>query len=294
MSDELVQIIRSNSSPLDPIPTDLCPKLPHLEGIRAVLFDIYGTLLISGSGDIGVADPSARGSSMLETLREFGIELQCHPDDAYAQFRQVIELHHSRKHDQGIEYPEVDILAVWEETLKLLHQEHAFAEPFPADELSRLAVLFEVRVNPVWEMPGLVASLNQLKAEGLILGIISNAQFFTPLSFPALLEKSLDLLGFSNELRYYSYEHGKAKPGLDLYEMARGGVSAVGVEPAEVLYVGNDMRNDVWPAAQVGFRTALFAGDQRSLRLRQDLQKGQPNPDAIVTELKQIPKMILN
>ena len=49
--------------------------------------------------------------------------------------------------------------------------------------------------------------------------------------------------------------------------------------PAErVLFVGNDMLNDVAAAAAVGLRTALFAGDQRSLRLRE--KDPRPGGDA--------------
>jgi len=46
------------------------------------------------------------------------------------------------------------------------------------------------------------------------------------------------------------------------------------------------MRNDMGPAARLGFRTALFAGDARSLRRRE----GDPwcagiVPDLVVTDL---------
>ncbi|MEQ8837627.1 MAG: HAD family hydrolase, partial [Lacipirellulaceae bacterium] len=66
------------------------------------------------------------------------------------------------------------------------------------------------------------------------------------------------------------------------------------ITPAETLYVGNDMRNDIWPAAKVGFKTALFAGDERSLRLREDEpnRDQRPEPDAVVTELDQLPKLL--
>ena len=36
-----------------PIPTGLEPKGEVGDGIKCILFDIYGTLFISGSGDIG-------------------------------------------------------------------------------------------------------------------------------------------------------------------------------------------------------------------------------------------------
>lgn len=35
----------------------------------------------------------------------------------------------------------------------------------------------------------------------------------------------------------------------------------------EIFYLGNDWKKDVVPATAVGFRTGLFAGDVRSLRL---------------------------
>jgi putative hydrolase of the HAD superfamily len=63
----------------------------------------------------------------------------------------------------------------------------------------------------------------------------------------------------------------------------------MGVEPSAVLYVGNDMLKDIHPARSVGFRTALFAGDRRSLRLRQeDSRCRKLSPDLIVTDLGQL------
>jgi putative hydrolase of the HAD superfamily len=59
--------------------------------------------------------------------------------------------------------------------------------------------------------------------------------------------------------------------------------------PDQVLYVGNDMRNDICPAAATGFHTALFAGDKRSLRLREDDRKcARTRPDIIITDLMQL------
>jgi putative hydrolase of the HAD superfamily len=61
------------------------------------------------------------------------------------------------------------------------------------------------------------------------------------------------------------------------------------VSAAETLYVGNDMLNDVWTASQCGLKTALFAGDKRSLRLREDDARcAALQPDVIVTSLSQI------
>ena len=62
-----------------------------------------------------------------------------------------------------------------------------------------------------------------------------------------------------------------------------------GMMSEETLYVGNDMLNDVWTASQCGLRTALFAGDQRSLRMRGDDPRcADLEPDVIITKLSQL------
>jgi putative hydrolase of the HAD superfamily len=125
-----------------------------------------------------------------------------------------------------------------------------------------------------------------LRHAGKKLGLVSNAQFYTPEAFPALIRRSLADLGFERDLLCFSYQHGRAKPGTGLYRLAAAALHGRGIAPERVLYVGNDMRNDIAPAARLGFRTALFAGDARSLRLR----AGDPLcagvvPDLVVTDL---------
>jgi len=153
----------------------------------------------------------------------------------------------------------------------------------------RLAIEYEVRANPVWPMPGCREVLAALCEAGLVLGLISNAQFFTPYLFPALLGKSRAELGFHPELQFFSFEQRQAKPGGGLFRLARAQLERLGIAPDSVVYVGNDMRNDIAPAARIGFQTALFAGDRRSLRLRPDDSSiDDVRPDAILTSLEQL------
>jgi len=75
-----------------------------------------------------------------------------------------------------------------------------------------------------------------------------------------------------------------------MFQVAAEDLSQREIRPSSVLYVGNDMLNDVFPASQVGFRTALFAGDERSLRLRaEDSQVDGLSADLILTDLTQLP-----
>jgi putative hydrolase of the HAD superfamily len=49
------------------------------------------------------------------------------------------------------------------------------------------------------------------------------------------------------------------------------------------------MLNDIYPARKAGFKTALFAGDQRSLRMRSDDPRCRDlTPDLVVTDLGQL------
>ena len=257
-----------------------------IEGLRAVLFDVYGTLLISASGDISLASGASRETAIAEALTAVGV----HSTDINLS---AVEILHEVIHKQHIsskaEYPEVDIREVWQETLDEFSRLRWIASPNVSADFNRLATEYEMRVNPVWPMPDMQDCLASIQQADLLLGIISNAQFFTPELFPALVGSNLEALGFQQDLCFWSYDHRLAKPGKRLYEKAAEKLQQHNIDPGEVLYIGNDMRNDIAPAAQVGFRTVLFAGDKRSLRYRE----GDPlvaglNPDRVVTNLMQI------
>ncbi len=301
MTDSHVAALHRASLPLCPRNTHLAPRLPQLVGIRAVLFDIYGTLMVSGVGDIGLSAPDApsaadRQIAFPAALRAAGLDYTGDGQHGVSIWREQIEASHQADRIAGIPHPEVDIVEIWRQTCARLHAlGELTSAPSAHFDYQRLAIEYEIRTNPVWPMPGLSSCLQQLTGLGQVLGIISNAQFFTPLLFPAVAGATLEQLGFEPRLCFYSYLLRRAKPSCHLYRQAATALAQQGLEPATTLYVGNDLRNDIWPAAQVGYKTALFAGDGRSLRLRED----DPNrneygePDAIVTRLEQIPGLIL-
>ncbi len=301
MSPSHLDTIRRHCRPLQPVPTDTAAQLRSLPGIQAVLFDVYGTLLISASGDVGTAMEQRRAEAFQEALQAVGLQSRMPAGATSAAQCPALADHliasiqaaHQRAHAAGIEHPEVDITRIWEATLRRLRAAGMLAAGEPNVDLADLAVQYEVRTNPTWPMPGIVACLTHLQRRCLRLGIVSNAQFFTAELFPALLDQTLESLGFALELQFFSYQFGQAKPGRYLYQRAAEALSAVGVPTRNVLYIGNDMLNDVAAAHHVGFRTALFAGDARSLRWRRDdLRVVGIEPDLIVTDLTQLPGCI--
>lgn len=279
-------IIKKNVKPLRPIPTALKPKGFLKKPVQVVLFDIYGTLFMSGSGDISVAEENI--SSEEEKTKNLNMLLDRYRINRNG--REVLSLYfskikdtHSELRKHGIDYPEVQIDRVW---MDILH----FNDIVTARKFS---IEYEAVVNPVWPMPCLRAMIKSLTKRGARLGIISNAQFFTPFLFEAFFHKGPQELGFEKALSFYSFEYQCAKPSLLLYRGAVKVLEEMGIAPAKVVYVGNDMLNDVMPAKHTGFQTALFAGDKRSLRLRQDDSRCKGIiPDLVFTHLMDLAEFI--
>jgi putative hydrolase of the HAD superfamily len=288
---QLIERIRSLSRPLAPRPTGHPTRLLRLAGIRAVVFDVYGTLFVSGSGDIGTAKAEVDALALHRALRDVGVEGPGTP--AEALLRPAIERDHAELRARGVGYPEVDIVEIWRRVVAGLQGENRGTAP-TTEQLRALAVEYECLANPIWPMPGLKETLSGLSARGLAMGIVSNAQFFTPLLFPALLGADLEDLGLEPELCVWSYWLREAKPSARLFEELLARLRAHhGIVAGETLYVGNDRLNDIWPARELGLRTALFAGDARSLRLREDDARCQDaEPDVVIDDLRQLLQIV--
>lgn len=291
----LSQLIRNCSSPLDPAPAGESPQLQTLDGIRAVVFDIYGTLIISAAGDISLADETGHDDAIRSAIESAGLNLSADALGLSAAFHDHVRQAQAARRDKaGIEFPEVEIREVWRELLNDLAASDDLTGEFEdPSTIEQIAVAFECAANPVWPMPGLSETVSRLREEEIDLGIVSNAQFYTPLMFPAFLHEDLEGLGFARELQVYSFEHREGKPSPRLYEVLARNLGKISIQPVETLYVGNDLLKDIWPAGKTGFRTALFAGDRRSLRWREDDSRVDGiSPDLVITELSQIPDCV--
>ena len=266
---------------LAPVPTDLEPQLNPLPGVRVVLFDVYGTLLISASGDIEANPALDAEHSFAEAVHAAGLRAK---GPLGGKLREKIQHHHARARAAGIDYPEVDILGLWQELAAEL-----LVDVPDEQQLGTLAIEYEGRVNPVWAMPGFPEVLSALSPH-LVRGVVSNAQFYTPLTLEVVTDQSLAQLGFQPDYCAWSYQCGVAKPSLRLLKSV---LERTGVAPEQVVMVGNDLAKDVAPARALGCRAVLFAGDRRSLRADPArLRDPATRPDAIVTQLSQLPALL--
>ena len=230
-------------------------------GIRAVIFDIYGTLVIAPPGAVK-PDPTF-DPSLNSILRSFG-----HPtvgDSPTSTLHQTITRHHA---GSAGEHPEVDLREIWQDILGT----HVDTTP--------LVQAIEDAWHPCQPMPGAFEILRLLAARGILLGILSNAQVNT---LP-MLDKTLGPVSplFHPDLSILSYQHRMAKPSPDLFRLLAGRLAALGIAPSETLFVGNDPLQDILPAAAAGFRTALFTGHPDSLR------SGDCSPDLTLQSLSEI------
>ncbi len=277
----IIRIIRDSAIHQEVIPPHFIPRGSGEGIIKAVIFDVYGTLFTGTAGAIDKPGPTQQQVRQINALmRQYGVEKE--PTQIRQDFYREIKREHKRLKAQGIDYPEVRYEEIWAKVLGT--EDEIYLKTF--------AAAYEMIVNPVFPMPRLEEMLKRLKQKKMRMGIISNAQFFTPLLFPAFLEKTLEELGFDPGLLFYSYQTQCAKPSDCLYRKAGAVLAGDGISPHEVMYVGNDMHKDIQPAQQVGFKAILFAGDHRTHKPGQEEGEKGIIPDGIITELDQVLKYL--
>jgi putative hydrolase of the HAD superfamily len=300
---KLVSLIRETAAPLVVEPPQLPPEWDALYcaqprlgplNVKAVLFDVYGTLFCSAAGDISLAakapdsclpmeDHPEEDNPLEDLARQYGLA----GEELRSYFlEQVAAIHRARlaAHLAHTPWPEVRVEEIWANFLR--QREGAVVEDNAGREL---ALRYELAVNPVYPMPGAAKTIAALREAGLILGIISNAQFFTPLLFEAFLGALPEKLGFDSGPVIWSFEQGEAKPSPRLFEAAAGQLEARGIAATECVFVGNDMLSDIYGAINAGFQGVLFAGDSRSLRLREgDERLRDLRPSRIIRRLEEL------
>ena len=155
-------IIRRLPESLSPIPTGLNPDGQLASPAKAVLFDIYGTLFISDSGDISIAEENSRISDDLkDLLRKYHIDRP--PEAILNSFFNSIRATHQQLRANGVDHPEVEIDLIWSEVLGINN-------PDPVRDL------------PSWLASGnifcITAKLSICGPHPLILGICSEVIMF--------------------------------------------------------------------------------------------------------------------
>ena len=284
---------------IKPLITDEKPVVEKLEHVKAIIFDIYGTLLVSASGDIEQAEIS--GNNLKTALKNAGFafaEAGMDNDDKrtadlLSRFVKLIHKHQDRHRNNGKPFPEVDIRKVWEDLIEYALTQKILKKEKDYDPV-KLTFIFELLSNRVWPMPGMMEIIRYLSDKGYPLGIVSNAQFYTPVMMNFFLSGKIssdeNIRFFDPDLTVFSYKLLKAKPDASIFEpVLKNLEKKYGIRPEESVFVGNDMYKDIYTAGSAGMKTIFFAGDKRSLRLRKEQPEVEGlKPDGVITELAQL------
>ncbi len=236
-----------------PKPTPIDSPLPRLKPKPCViLFDVYGTLLAPLHGDL--EEPLRRRraqESFLKTALNFGFSENTGLIWADNFYRAVAEEHeHGRA--LGIAHPEVLVEDIWKKLL--------LAAPdalIPTSNPMDLAMYRELVANPVSPYEGVAEMIRALHRQGYVLGLASNAQFYTRPILEYILEISLHAV-FDARWTFFSYELGFAKPDPHFFRLIATRARCLGLDPKAVLMVGNDPVNDMEAAHLHGLQTLLF------------------------------------
>lgn len=286
LHEALVERARRRLAPLSPLPTGMAECLVPLPGVRAVLFDIYGTVLVSASGDVGAGDQADREQAFRDAAGASGVTVSGDaPLEVAPRFEAAVRAHHARARAAGVDVPEIEVRDVWRALLAAWRSEGRVGA-WTDEGVDVLAVEFECRTNPVGCMPGFPGVLDLLR-DRLAMGIVSNAQFYTPIVLQALTGRTVAEIGFDPALCAWSWEQRCAKPSPRLLGVVLARLAGRGIEPRQVVFIGNDTARDIVPACEAGCRTVLFAGDRRSLRVQAGVR-----PDAVITDLTRLPEML--
>jgi FMN phosphatase YigB (HAD superfamily) len=293
----------------EPEPAKARQHLVKLPGIRAVLWNVYGTVLSIAGGEIWFTHPQAfiMQVALDKTVQEFKMWSSMtrrpgQPSEYLAILYEQALLRQKMAAGGGNErLPEVSSERLWEAVIKILIQkDYKFDATFygSLNEFARkVAYFFHSSLQGTACYPGAADMLLRIKSRGLLQGLLADAQTFTPLQMQRGLAAQmpdirLDHL-LDDNLRFLSCEMQGRKPSERIFRKVQTALTEQGITPEQVLHIGNSVPRDMIPARRLGFRTALFAGDKGSLQATaEQLKDTAGRPDVLLTDLNQLAEVI--
>jgi hypothetical protein len=284
------------------------PHLKRMPEVRALVWNVYGTLLAISGGELLFEHPQAliQKVALDKTLQEFKMWASMsrkpgQPADYLLQLYKQVLLEQASFPAGGEKFPEVASDRVWEALIKkLLLKDYKWDAGFfgSLNEFSRkVAYFFHASLQGTICYGGAVEALRHVAGCGLSQGLLADGQCFTSAQLQRGLAKQdesakLDELIGDSE-RWLSYEIRGRKPSERLFRQALTALADRGIQAGEVLHVSSRLALDLLPARRLGMRTALFAGDRGSLAATADqLKDDNRRPDVMLTELTQIADVV--
>ncbi|MDE7213365.1 MAG: HAD family hydrolase [Anaeroplasmataceae bacterium] len=192
--------------------------------MRAVLFDLYGTLI-----DIHTDEDSVnfwkRISKKVNKYHSYT------PDELKSKYKQICK-------EKEKQREEIDILEVFEELLSISNE-----------EATKVAWQFrKASTKYVHLYRGVKKLLKRLKNEGVPLYVLSNAQeaFTLPELKKFKIDKYFDGIAISSA-------YGVKKPNIEFFQRAMKDFQL-----QDATMIGNDLECDILPAKELGLKTIFI------------------------------------
>jgi len=209
--------------------------------LKAVLFDLYGTLVNIKTDE---HDPE-----VYRTLSQFLAynRVYVEPDELYRSYMGKIKIQLSKSR---LEFPDIDALKIF---TTIVHE-------YGAGRMETRLPLYTARLfrgltRKVFDpFPGIYPMLERLR-EQYPMALVSDAQ-------RCYTEPEIELLKLSRffEHVFLSSDYGFRKPEPRYFQSA---LKALGVKPSEAVYVGDNPYRDLWGAKRAGMKMVLVRSDER-------------------------------
>jgi FMN phosphatase YigB (HAD superfamily) len=283
------------------------PSLTRLPGVRAVTWNLYGTLVAIGGGQLYLEHPQKlmMDIALDKTIQEFKMwaSMSRKPGQPADYLREIYAniLLEQRSIATGDKYPEISSAKIWDAFIKKLFQKDYKFDALSMGSLNefsrKVAYFFHASMQGTGCYPEAAAALQQVKSCGLDQGILANAQCFSLIQLERGLLKQDGKLAlgklFDSSLIVLSHELHCRLPSERMFRHLLTAASNKGIQAGEILHVGSRVAMDVAPARRLGMKTALFAGDKASLEATpEQLKDNQKRPDVLLTELTQIADVV--
>jgi FMN phosphatase YigB (HAD superfamily) len=287
-------------------PPRVKPHVPQIEGVRAVVWTVYGTLLAIPEGDLKfeVSNDLVMNVALDKTIHEFKMwgAMSRKPGQPAEYMREIYKkaLDEQRMAPSTEKCPEILSEKVWESIIKRLFQkDYAFDAGFYGslnEYAQKVAYFFHASLQGTGCYDNAAVAMNAVADRGVRQGLLADGQCFTAAQLARALGQQDETVRLDERVpadtRVLSSDHKARKPSDALYQAAAESLARHGIEPPEILHVGSSLTRDIAPAKKWGMRTALFAGDRASLAATaEQLKDPQYRPDALLTDLGQVSQL---
>lgn len=288
-----------------PVPVNAKPKVDLLPGIKAVLWDVYGTLLRTPEGRFTIfPEQEVRLQVALEkTIHEFNMWASMYRKpgppwqsmiNQYQDYVERLAMVGTRRRG---DFTDVNLVHIWRAIVdRLFDKEYVYDEDIygDVDALSeKVAYFFHCSLQATEARPEASRAISELAEAGVRQGLLADGQPFTMVQLARALSRQGAIPPIFRVLpsdhNLLSYQMGIRKPSVSLYQQAVAQFEAQGIEPSEILHVSCRLKTDLAPAKAVGMKTALLASEKTGLEATAKmLKEPETRPDRLLTEISQI------